>query len=492
MATEEGKKRKDLERVNRRSSHSNGKPKNRFRLLDLPEELIAQILGELPRFDYLNFLTSGRSETHRIYFQDRVEIALATEGGYVESTRDDAFNELGLLLNGWNATEYPDIEVNHRTVREINSCSNRPGSLLAPTFITDGFVRNYLLTYACLLFIRSTILFGSGFKERNLVIFDIATTTCVTISPTELRQIGFPHIEFRNAHFHSGLLIVINYRGLFCFKLEGMTLARLELPKETPQLGNITINKEFVCGIMWGDGYQEILLYSRDFVLKGKIMFNDHLVTELYIRDKTIIGLTNKDRSIEFWHFDETDKCVQTSIKHIKSIPINGIESSIYDNIFPEGRLPLSLSLNINTMILFNDDSFYSNDGRFARFASFETCFPWTVSGCVDRIASQYFAEIEVVYQPTRIVVTFQISNIRLLNVKREIKIWLPLTLEEILGCEMFFSTIVLFFTSGVARLRLKNHESLSRKVAYNSSGVVVSTRGTKMPERYRDSRRDW
>ncbi|KAL5350980.1 hypothetical protein ACLOAV_004553 [Pseudogymnoascus australis] len=141
MATEEKQKRKYLERVERRSSHSNDKPKNLFRLLDLPEELIAQILGELPRLDYLNFLTSGSSELHRIYFQDRIEVALATEGGYVQSTRDDAFNELSLLLNGWNATEYPDLETNFHMIREVNSF---PGlwsnNWLAPTFITDGFV----------------------------------------------------------------------------------------------------------------------------------------------------------------------------------------------------------------------------------------------------------------------------------------------------------------------------------------------------------------
>ncbi|KFY64366.1 hypothetical protein V496_03310 [Pseudogymnoascus sp. VKM F-4515 (FW-2607)] len=456
MPTEEKQTRKYLERVERRNYHSNGKPKNRFRLLDLPEELIAQILGELPRFDYLNFLTSGRSESHRIYFQDRIEIALATEGGYVESTRDDAFDELSLLLNGWNATEYPEFEMDHHVVREIRSF---PGlwsdNRLAPTFVTDG----------------STILLGSGFEEQSLVIFDIANTTSVAISPTKLRQMGWPNLgsEIHEVAFHSGLLVF----SLLCFKLQGTTLTRLQLPKETPLISKITINKEFVCGcFLVAGGSRELLLYTRDFLLKGKIMTKAY-ITKLYIRDKTIIGLTDRSCSIEIWHFDETQS-VRTSIKHIKSILIGHKDEFRYTGA------DLSLSHNVNTIISSNCYSFYSDAERIARFTA---GYPWNVSGCVDRIASQYFAKVEVVYEPTRIVVTFQISNIRLLNVKRKIKIWLPLKLKEILGCQMFFSTIVLFFASGVARLRLKNHELLSEKVAYNSSGILVSTSGTDYRE---------
>ncbi|KFY02461.1 hypothetical protein V490_00489 [Pseudogymnoascus sp. VKM F-3557] len=445
MAMEEKQNKKDLEQVKRRNSHSNGKPKNWFRLLELPEELIAQILGELSRFDYLNFLTSGRSEAHRIYFQDRVEIALATEGGYVESSRDDAFNELSLLLNGWNATEYPDYEINHHMVCEINSFPRWwSNNWLAPNFISDG----------------STILLGSGFEEQSLVIYDIATSKCAAITPTKLRQIGWP---------------IFRYQGLHCYKLEGTTLTRLELPKGTLSISNITINKEFVCGYFCTTavGSRELLLYTRDFVLKGKIMIKDY-ITKLYIRDKTIIGLTDRNCSIEIWDIDETDESVQTSIKHIKSIPIR------HKDEFRNERADLSLSHNVNTIISSNNYSFYSDAERIAQF---KLGYPWTASGCVDRIASQYFAEVEVAYEPARILVTFQISNIRLLNVKRKIKIELPLELKEILGCQMFFSTIVLFFASGVARLRLKNHESLSRKVAYNSSGVLVSTRGTDYRE---------
>lgn len=95
----------ELGRERQRSAFTNNRPQNQFRLLNLPVELVDMVLEELPRFDYLNLLTSGGSKLHREYFQHRIAVALATEVGSSNLKGDDAFDELCLLVGGWNTTD---------------------------------------------------------------------------------------------------------------------------------------------------------------------------------------------------------------------------------------------------------------------------------------------------------------------------------------------------------------------------------------------------
>jgi hypothetical protein len=44
----------------------------------------------------------------------------------------------------------------------------------------------------------------------------------------------------------------------------------------------------------------------------------------------------------------------------------------------------------------------------------------------------------------------------------------------------MYFTTVVLFFASGIAKLRLNGHKSLYQRAVVNSSSLLVHTRETE------------
>jgi hypothetical protein len=325
------------------------------------------------------------------------------------------------------------------------------------------------------------MLLGSGFEREtmSLVIFDIAKAQKTIIHSTELVTYGWPILgpreDFTAMAYHSGLLILRYRKLLLCFKLSGLPLrpTRLNPPEQFAVMCNnarvLAINREFICVVQIHTLHEpdDLLLFSRDFILKGKIKFNGNMY-QLHIRGKTIIGLTDRCYSLEFWQIKDTNDPL-TSLVHFRSILISQ-ENELRKSHGHE--VALNISHNPDTIIMHNGFCFYSGSDKIAEFNSVYTEIATSKLGCVDMLTAQHFAVYKVANTKSQKVITFEISNIRFLRGVKKIKVSVPLDLGALLDCQMYFTTIVLLFASGIARFRLKRHESIHQKTVDNSSNV--------------------
>jgi hypothetical protein len=233
----------------------------------------------------------------------------------------------------------------------------------------------------------------------------------------------------------------------------------------------IAINKEFIC-IQKQNGFPEsltLMLYSRDFVLKGHTKTPLYL-SELKIRGRTIIGLNHPHRSVEFWRIEYTNN-VETSLTHFKSIPFN--KENEISELFRWGIPELGLSHNFDTIAITDGFRHFYNMKKIAEFGK-RAISPM---GCMDMLSAQHFAVFEIENTREKKIIRFEVSNIRCLERTKLVSISVPQDLGALLDCKMYFTTIVLFFASGIARVRLKDHDSIYQRVASNSDSLRSCTR---------------
>ena len=329
------------------------------------------------------------------------------------------------------------------------------------------------------------MLFGSGFERetRSLVIFDIPKARKTVIHTDELVKCGWPTGEpagFSQIAFHSGLLILKHNNGLSCFELSGLPLriTPLNPPKQFLLMCSrpnvLAINREFICAQETPS--KDLLLFNRDFVLNAKAKTTAKIY-QLRIRGKTIIGLTYRNCSLEFWQIKDTEN-VGKELVHFKSVLIS--EENAVRKSYASLHTGLSLSHNPNSNILHNGFCFYSGSNKIAEFNSIYSERATSELGCVDMLTAQHFVVYKVTNTKDKKYITFLISNIRFLRGVKRITICVGLDLGALLDCQMYFTTIVLFFASGIARLRLNGHKSLYQRVVVNSSSLLVNTRATE------------
>ncbi|KFX92301.1 hypothetical protein O988_07330 [Pseudogymnoascus sp. VKM F-3808] len=429
------------------------------RLFGLPEELLEMILVQLTRYDYLQYL-SRISDKCIPYVTEQIKKELASEVGYFETAEKGAVHYLRQIVEGWN-TETSEFEKHFSRVRQLSSIPgcwpNNPHNL---EFITDGL----------------HILLGSGFEgeRRSLVIFDVVKATRTIIDTAELIKLGWPlaagpyDVQTKFA-FHSGLGIIISQDNFYCFSLSTSPckITRLNPTEEFLSLGSkissIAVNKWFICVQRINPLNQpnNILVFSRAFVLKGKCD-TTALISQLHIRGKTIIGLT--DQNISYWQIEDTTDS-EMLISPLKTIKVRHEMCR---------HRSLGLSYSPNTLIMDNDLTFYSGTEHTALFEP-PFCLeqPYKCGlGCIDKLAAQHFTIVGVKSTEHNRIISFETTNARCLQKGKRLQISAPRDLGVLLDCQMYFTTVVLFFTSAIARVSIRDHESVFQKVASNSSSI--------------------
>ena len=308
------------------------------------------------------------------------------------------------------------------------------------------------------------------------MIFDVVKATRTIIDTAGLIKLEWPLARdpsngVTNFAFHSGLGIIIRRDTFYCFSLSTSPceITRLVPTEEFLSLGSkissITINKWFICVQRINPSNQpnNILVFSRDFVLRGKFDTTASM-SQLHIRGKTIIGLTDQNRSLKFWQIEDTTGS-EILISPLKTIEIRH-EMCMHRS--------LGLSYNPNTLIMDNDLTFYSGTEHTTLFEPplcLEQPYKYGL-GCIDKLAAQHFTILNVESTEHTRIISFETINTRCLQKKERLKISVPLDLGVLLDCQMYFTTVVLFFTSGIARVSIRDHESVFQKVAFNSSSI--------------------
>jgi hypothetical protein len=336
------------------------------------------------------------------------------------------------------------------------------------------------------------------------VIFDIINAKKTFIQATELNKLGWPsdsRQEISSMALHSGLIIIGVYREpLRCFEISPSTLNITRLyPQQDflsicSNISGIAINKEFICVLKIHplDEPDDVLVFSRDFVFKGSVK-TSHYITQLHIRGKTIVGLAGRNHSIEIWQVKDTND-LETSVTHLRSVLINEA-----NQFLPPGtNADLGLSHNLGTFFATDGFRFYCNNKQIAEFipkliGNDSNGFPkfyYPRLGCLDMISAQYFTVYKFESTKDNIIIRLEISNARLLEKVKRVSISVPKgDLREFLGCAMCFTTIIFFFSSGIARLKLEDYESIYERVVLNSSSLLVQAHSleerTDYPEEY-------
>lgn len=317
------------------------------------------------------------------------------------------------------------------------------------------------------------------------MIFDVVNARKTIIQATELNKIGWPtdpeEIGIHRTAFHSGLIINGGHgEPLRCFELSPSASA-LEITRIYPHgdflsicldIGKIAINKEFICVTKYyrSPKSSKILLFSRDFVLKG-VVETPHTISQLYIRGWTIVGLTDRNYSVEYWQIKDTQN-LQTSITHFRSVLISDTEVFSWTT-----TADLGLSHNPDTYFATDRCRFYRDHELAAKF----TLDSHTRFGCLDMLSAQYFTVYRFERASHTTIFRFEIYNARLLKEARRISISVAKNdLGEFLGCTMCFTSIILFFSSGVARLALEDNTSIYKRAVLNSSSLLVRTLGVE------------
>ncbi|KFY00452.1 hypothetical protein V490_01336 [Pseudogymnoascus sp. VKM F-3557] len=443
-------------------------------LLALPNELIDIILKQLSRYDYLKYLP-GISKKLGSDFATRTRQELVSEIG--EMTTESAARDLRYVVDGWN-TKTAAFEVNHCKIPNLNAI---PGWIRADMggieYVTDG----------------SYILAGGGFGEMSsLIIFDIIHAKLTTIQAAELAKLGWPSPEIKivYAAFHSGLIFLklLSCQKPYCFKLSTtpVGITPLVTPShllEMQDMEPIAINNEFIC-IQIQNEYPELpdlLLYNREFVLMGRTKIPAY-VSKLKIRGRVIVGLSNRHCSVEFWQIKYTNN-IETSLTHFNSISINR-ENEIIE-LFRWGIPDLGLSHNFDAIAIMDGFRFHYDMKRIAEFNQRPLVRATSPMGSLDMVAAQHFAVFTIENTTEEKIIRFEVSNIRYLERKKTISISVSKKdgLGALLDCHMYFTTIVLLFASGIARIKLKDHDSIYQKVAFNSDSLLRHTRSIEARE---------
>lgn len=319
----------------------------------------------------------------------------------------------------------------------------------------------------------------------SLIIFDIIHAKLTAIQATELAKLGWPSSEMDiiYAAFHSGLIFlkVLSAQKPYCFKLSttslGITITPLVTPShllEMHSMEPIAINNEFICIQTQNEppGLPELLLYNREFVLMGRTRIPAYVayVAKLKIRGRIIIGLSLRHHSVEFWQIEYTNR-VETSLTHFNSIPFNRENR--------HGIPELGLSYNLDAIAITDGFRFHYDMKKIAEFSQRPSVRAISPMGSVDMVAAQHFAVFTIENTSEEKIIRFEVSNIRYLERKKTISISVSKKddLGALLDCHMYFTTIVLFFASGIARIKLKDHDSIYQKVAFNSDSELRHTR---------------
>jgi hypothetical protein len=337
------------------------------------------------------------------------------------------------------------------------------------------------------------ILAGSGFNRTSLVIYDVITGDSVVFYETELIKLGWPLDPRRDiwtelaeylpprqiitaAAFHSGLIVLIVHKDLpRCFEL-AVPPTRIDRLKPSmaflsvcsgSDISAIAIAKELVC--VQSSSLGELFVFGRDLALKGS--FNTTIrIRELYIRGRVIIGVTQKNNSIEFWQIKDT---VDFEIVHFKSMSLN-----------PELRRPsalnIGLSHNLDTVIISSGDKLYLNKEKKTEFSLGEERND--VIGRVDVLAAQHLAVYRVDYNKAETIILLGISNVRFIEALEVVQVKLSSDLGVLLECQVYFTTVVFFFDCGIVRLRLRSHELIHQRVVANSSSSLARAGGPVGP----------
>lgn len=447
------------------------------KLFGLSVELLEMILKQLTRYDYLQYLLKI-SDKCIPYVTEQIKKELTSEVGYFETAEKSAVHYLRQIVEGWNTeTEFETHFCRVRQLSSIPGCSpNNPHNL---KFITDGYIQ-FLAEYRHNFtnFLSLHILLGSGFEgdRTSLVIFDVVKATRTIIDTAELIKLEWPLARgpnnvVTNFAFHSGLGIIISQDTFYCFNLSTSPceITRLNPTEEFLSLGSkissIAINKWFICVQRINPLNQpnNILVFSRDFVLKGKCDTTAS-ISQLHIRGKTIIGITDQNRSLKYWQIEETTDS-EMLISPLKTIKIRHEMCR---------HRSLGLSYSPNTLIMDNDLTFYSGTEHTALFEPplcLEQPYKYGL-GCIDKLAAQHFTIVDVKSTEHNRIISFETINARCLQKGTRFQISAPLDLGVLLDCQMYFTTVVLFFTSGIARVSIRDHEFVFQKVASNSSSI--------------------
>ena len=308
------------------------------------------------------------------------------------------------------------------------------------------------------------------------MIFDVVKATRTIIDTAELIKLEWPlargpYNVVTNFAFHSGLGIIISQDTFYCFNLSTSPceITRLNPTEEFLSLGSkissIAINKWFICVQRINPLNQpnNILVFSRDFVLKGKCDTTAS-ISQLHIRGKTIIGITDQNRSLKYWQIEDTTDS-EMLISPLKTIKIRHEMCR---------HRSLGLSYSPNTLIMDNDLTFYSGTEHTALFEPplcLEQPYKYGL-GCIDKLAAQHFTIVDVKSTEHNRIISFETINARCLQKGKRFQISAPLDLGVLLDCQMYFTTVVLFFTKGIARVSIRDHEFVFQKVASNSSSI--------------------
>ncbi|KFX86619.1 hypothetical protein V490_09002 [Pseudogymnoascus sp. VKM F-3557] len=431
------------------------------KLFGLSEELLEMILKQLTRYDYLQYLLKI-SDKCIPYVTEQIKKELTSEVGFFETAEKGAVHYLRQIVEGWN-TEISESENHFCRVHQLSSIPgcwpNNPHNL---EFITDGL----------------HVLLGSGLEgdRRSLVIFDVVKATRTIIDTAELIKLEWPLVRGPSGvvtkfAFHSGLGIIISRDNFYCFNLSTSPceITRLNPTDEFSSLGSkissIAINKWFICVQQINPSNQpnNILVFSRDFVLKGKCDTTDS-ISQLHIRGKTIIGITDENRCLKYWQIEDTTDS-EMLISPLKTTEIRHEMCR---------HRSLGLSYSPNTLIMDNDLTFYSGTEHTALFEPplcLEQPYKYGL-GCIDKLAAQHFTIVDVKSTEHNRIISFEITNARCQQKGKRFDFSAALDFGVLLDCQMYFTTVVLFFTSGIARVSIRDHEFVFQQVAFNSSSI--------------------